>query len=255
MIIVQVSLVALFVHFYLNQSSEERQATATQLPVEEKYDAPEHERHSIPGPYSKEDLHNMAKDSKTMFEFAFQGYMDNAFPKDDLRPISCRGSESHGNIALTLLDALDSLVIFNNTDSFRKSIQWICQNPTLFDVDARVHVFEVTIRALGGLLSGHTLASRDPTLMPGYNGCLLDAAIDLADRLVPAFDTPTGIPTSWINLRYGHIKGDTRTTCTACAGTLLLEFGALSRMSGNDTYEMLSWKSIEELWSKITYVL
>lgn len=115
--------------------------------------------------------------------------------------------------------------------------------------------------------------------MPGYNGSLLRLAVDLTDRFMPAFDTPTGIPLSWVNLRrvggggdfgfggpcagrgsldavfeqpasackpaaselapvaacpklQGQIPGDVRSTCTACAGTLLLEFGVLSRLTG-----------------------
>lgn len=37
--------------------------------------------------------------------------------------------------------------------------------------------------------------------MPGYDGALLRLGVDLADRLLPAFDTPTGVPLSWVNLR------------------------------------------------------
>ena len=49
----------------------------------------------------------------------------------------------------------------------------------------------------------HTLihAVQDLTLVPGYDGCLLRLAADLGDRLAPAFETGTGIPLSWINLR------------------------------------------------------
>ena len=39
-------------------------------------------------------------------------------------------------------------------------------------------------------------------LVPAYDGCLLRLAVDLADRFMPAFDTPTGIPLSWVNLRH-----------------------------------------------------
>ena len=31
--------------------------------------------------------------------------------QDELRPISCTGHDSHGGVALTLIDALDSLVV------------------------------------------------------------------------------------------------------------------------------------------------
>ena len=70
-----------------------------------------------------------------------------------------------------------------------------------FDVDVRVHVFELTIRAVGGLLSAHILIEQDPSLVPGYDGALLRLAVELTDRLLPAFDTPTGVPLSWVNLR------------------------------------------------------
>lgn len=46
-----------------------------------------------------------------MFRFGYGQYMRHAFPLDDLRPISCRGRNSQGGIALTLIDSLDTLVV------------------------------------------------------------------------------------------------------------------------------------------------
>lgn len=46
-----------------------------------------------------------------MFRFGYSQYMERAFPRDDLRPISCRGKDSQGGIALTLIDSLDTLVV------------------------------------------------------------------------------------------------------------------------------------------------
>lgn len=46
-----------------------------------------------------------------MFRFGYGEYMRLAFPKDDLRPISCRGKDSQGGIALTLIDSLDTLIV------------------------------------------------------------------------------------------------------------------------------------------------
>ena len=54
---------------------------------------------------------------------------------------------------------------------------------------------------------------------------------------MPAFETPTGVPEAWLNLHSGKIPGETKDTCTACAGTMVLEFGVLSRLSGNPLYE------------------
>lgn len=75
-----------------------------------------------------------------------------------------------------------------------------------------VSVFETTIRVLGGLLSAHLLAT-DPSLGiynashflrdegSGYHGELLGLATDLGSRLLPAFNTKTGIPYGTVNLR------------------------------------------------------
>lgn len=184
-----------------------------------------------------------------MFDHAFQGYMDRAFPMDDLRPISCTGSNSQGGIALTLLDSLDMLYLLKKGKELRKAVLFISKSLD-FDIDVRVHVFEVTIRALGGLLSGHVLLSKDSKMVPWYRGELLDQAVSLADKLLPAFDTPTGVPLSWINLKRGQIKGDTRITCTACAGTMLLEFGVLSRLTNNPIYENKAKTAVVYLYTK-----
>ena len=68
--------------------------------------------------------------------------------QDELRPISCTGHDSQGGIAITLIDALDSLIMFGQINSLRHAVWWIGQHLD-FNVDARVHVFELTIRALG----------------------------------------------------------------------------------------------------------
>jgi len=60
-----------------------------------------------------------------------------------------------------------------------------------------------------GLLSAHLLAV-DPVFnaVPGYQGELLALALDLARRLLPAFDTPTGIPFGAVNLMRGVPPGE-----------------------------------------------
>ena len=56
----------------------------------------------------------------------------------------------------------------------------------------------------GGLLSAHVLLLKNVLLMPGYQGQLLRLAMELGDRLLPAFRTPSGIPLSWVNL--AHVR-------------------------------------------------
>jgi len=88
-------------------------------------------------------------------------------------------------------------------------------------------VFEAAIRVLGGLLSAHLMMEEDKDLRPEwYFGDLLTLAHDLADRLLPAFETPSGIPHPRVNLVQGVPKNGFETTCTAGAGSLTLEFGS-----------------------------
>ncbi|ONI05458.1 hypothetical protein PRUPE_5G008500 [Prunus persica] len=50
-----------------------------------------------------------------------------------------------------------SLVIMGNNTEFQSSVVWLSENLTL--VDARVNLVECNIRVLGGLVSGHLLAT------------------------------------------------------------------------------------------------
>lgn len=74
---------------------------------------------------------------------------------------------------------------------------------------------------------------------PGWpcNGPLLRLAEDVAQRLIAAFDTTTGMPYGTINLRSGVPPGETSVTCTAGVGTFIIEFGTLSRLTGDPLYE------------------
>ena len=164
--------------------------------------------------------------------------------------MSCQGENNYGGYALTLVDLLDTLVVLNQTEDFRKSVTWLIDN-LRFDTDLNVSVFETTIRVLGGLLSGHFLAQdADLELFPGYQGQLLSKAVDLADRLLPAFQTPTGIPFGTVNLKHGVPIGETVVANVASAGTLILEWGLLSRLTGDPKYEAVAKRSLDSVWAK-----
>jgi hypothetical protein len=85
---------------------------------------------------------------------------------------------------------------------------------------------------------------RSPHVLPDYNGSLLRQALDLATRMLPAFDTASGLPSLWVNLAKGQNPTDTNVTCTACAGTLLLEFGVLSALTGGPSWARLGWAGL-----------
>jgi mannosidase alpha-like ER degradation enhancer 1 len=105
-----------------------------------------------------------------------------------------------GNFSLTLIDVLDTLVVLDDSAGFesavRNVIDWVS-----FDVNTKPQVFETTIRVMGGLLSGHLFAERpgQKFYLPWYRGQLLALAHDLGKRMLPAFNTPTGIPYARVN--------------------------------------------------------
>lgn len=198
-----------------------------------------------------------------MFYHAYNAYMDNAYPADELMPLSCKGrwkgitpsrgdmDDALGNFSLTLVDSLDTLAVMGDFSEFSRAIKLVIQDVT-FDHDIVVSVFETNIRMLGGLLSAHVLAStlkHEVPCLHWYNGELLAMAEDLGKRLLPSFNTSTGIPHGKINLRHG-MRGmsESRETCTACAGTMILEMAALSRLTGNPVYEQKAHKAMDRLW-------
>ncbi|KAG6918936.1 hypothetical protein DXG01_010591 [Tephrocybe rancida] len=175
---------------------------------------------------------------------------------DELTPLSCTGqgpdwgnpwniasNDVAGNFSLTLIDVIDTLVVLDDRHGFEQAVKNII-NWVSFDVNTKPQVFETTIRVLGGLLSGHIFANQtgQPFHLPWYRGELLQMAHDLGKRLLPAFNTPTGLPYARINLRHGVTKGETLETCTAGAGSLILEFATLSRLTGDDRFEKAAHK-------------
>ncbi|RXM98419.1 ER degradation-enhancing alpha-mannosidase-like protein 3 [Acipenser ruthenus] len=109
-----------------------------------------------------------------------------------------------------------------------------------------------------GLLGAHVMATmlqQRQERMQWYKNELLAMATDLGHRLLPAFNTTSGLPYPRVNLRYGVLNPLSRTgtesnTCTACAGTMILEFAALSRLSGEPVFEGHARRALDVLWEK-----
>ena len=116
-------------------------------------------------------------------------------PSDLLGSANVATNDVAGNFSVTLVDALDTLVVLNDTAKFEDAVRNVIDRVS-FSIDTKPQVFETTIRVLGGLLSAHQFASApgQPFYISWYRNQLLDLAYDLGNRLLPAFKTPTGIP-------------------------------------------------------------
>lgn len=201
--------------------------------------------------YKREDILRLREEVREMFQHAYDSYLRYAYPYDELRPLSCDGVDTWGSYSLTLIDALDTLAIMGNYSEFNRVVEVVLQRED-FDADINVSVFETNIRIVGGLLSAHLLSHKTGIeLEPGWpcNGPLLRLAEDVAHRLIAAFDTTTGMPYGTINLRNGVPPGETSVTCTAGVGTFIVEFGTLSRLTGDPLYEEVAYNALKSLYN------
>ncbi|XP_023724784.1 endoplasmic reticulum mannosyl-oligosaccharide 1,2-alpha-mannosidase isoform X2 [Cryptotermes secundus] len=112
---------------------------------------------------------------------------------------------------------------------FAEAREWVA-NSLHFDGNRDVNLFEVTIRVLGSLLSSYHLSG---------DRMFLDKAVDLGTRLLPCFDSDSGVPYSDVNLatRKAHSPKWSPDSSTSEVTTIQLEFRDLSRCTGDPKFE------------------
>jgi len=170
---------------------------------------------------------------------AWRGYEQYAWGHDELKPVSRTAHDWHReSLLMTPVDALDTLLLLGLKDEAARAKALILEKLS-FDRDIPVKNFEITIRILGGLLSAHQ-ATGDPRL--------LSLAEDLGTRLLPAFSSTTGMPYMYVNLKTGKTSG--ARSNPAEIGTLLLEFGTLSKLTGKPVFYDKAKKALVALYSR-----
>ncbi|KAJ3441021.1 er degradation-enhancing alpha-mannosidase-like protein [Anaeramoeba flamelloides] len=185
------------------------------------------------------------------FKRIFEQYMDNAFPHDLLLPLNCKWKDLYGANAMTLVDNLDSLIIFGEKATFQNALGRLKElSLPNFKMDVHVNCFESNIRFMGGLLSAH-LQAKNLTI-ENYSDYFLKKAEELGTRLLPAFQTPTLIPFGSINLLSGVDADESKRTSLASAGTHTLEWGMLSKLTSNPIYYHKARQAIDSLWKRKT---
>lgn len=164
------------------------------------------------------------------FMHAWNAYKRYAWGHDELRPVS-KGWQEWFGIGLTIVDSLDTMYIMGLKDEFKLGRDWVARNLT-FSRDGDVQLFEIVIRALGGLMSSYHLSG---------DRIFLHKALELGNRLFPCFNGPTKVPCNRINMRTG--KSNFIEISTAETGTLQLEFRALARAVQDNKFE----KAMEDI--------
>jgi Glycosyl hydrolase family 47 len=189
---------------------------------------------------SHQDEHaQLAARVRTEFLHAWNNYERYAWGHDALRPLSKAGHDWYGqSLLMTPVDALDTLILMH-LDTEAERARALIISDLLFDRDIYVKNFEVTIRLLGGLLSSYQLT---------HDKRLLSLAEDLGNRLLPVFNSPTGLPYVYVNLQTGQTRDPV--TNPAETGTLLLEFGTLSRLTGRPVFYEKAKRALVETFKR-----
>ncbi|XP_073937056.1 mannosyl-oligosaccharide 1,2-alpha-mannosidase IC isoform X2 [Castor canadensis] len=168
---------------------------------------------------------------KEMMRFSWQNYKLYAMGENELRPLTKDGYEGNmfgGLSGATIIDSLDTLYLMELKEEFQEAKAWVKESFHL-NVSGEASLFEVNIRYIGGLLSAFYLTGEEVFRLK---------AIKLGEKLLPAFNTPTGIPKGVVNFKSGSWGWTTAGSSSILAefGSLHLEFLHLTELSGNQVF-------------------
>ncbi|XP_067390038.1 mannosyl-oligosaccharide 1,2-alpha-mannosidase IC isoform X1 [Emydura macquarii macquarii] len=192
-------------------------------------------RHPVLGRQGGEEPETRARrlKIKEMMKFAWDNYKRYALGKNELRPLTKNGHIGNmfgGLRGATIVDALDTLYIMELGEEFQEAKSWVEKSFDL-NVNGEASLFEVNIRYVGGLLAAYYLTGEE---------VFKSKALELGEKLLPAFNTPTGIPRGVINLGSGMSWSwgwaSAGSSILAEFGTLHLEFLHLTELSGNPVF-------------------
>src|SRR5689334_17326798 len=181
----------------------------------------------------------LAEQVRAEFLHAWNGYKKYAWGHDDLNPLSRTYHDWYAQpLLMTPVDALDTMWLMGFKDEYAKTQNYVLGHLS-FDKDLSVQNFEITIRLLGGLLTNYQLSGDKRFLL---------LAEDLGKRLLPAFDSPTGMPYRYVNLRTKAVRD--AVSNPAETGTLLIEFGTLSKLTGNPVFYDKAKRALVETYNR-----
>ncbi|PWN27314.1 seven-hairpin glycosidase, partial [Jaminaea rosea] len=173
---------------------------------------------------------------KNAFLHSWEGYKRIAWGHDELRPVSEEAQDPFNGWGATIVDALDTLLVMDLPKEYnyaREHVRdidfWYLggERSAYGRNDGRVPVFETAIRYLGGFLSAYDLSGDE---------LMKDRAEELAQLILPAFFTRTGVPLGRVRFGATPYPGAGGGVVLAEAGSMLLEFTRLWQVTGNRTY-------------------
>lgn len=167
---------------------------------------------------------------KEAFERCWKSYKDLAWQTDELAPLSGLPQNGLGGWGTTLVDNLDTLWIMGMHDEFNKAVEAVTQIRYEETPSPDINTHETNTRHLGGLLAAYDLSG---------DRRLLEKAINVADMLYAAFDTPNRMPITHWDLPRAERQEEQLAEEAASPselGSFVLEFTRLSQITGDQRY-------------------
>lgn len=187
-------------------------------------------------PVNKEE---MAQKVVAEFKHSWNGYKKFAWGHDALNPISGKAHDWYKeSLLMTPVDAFSTMCTMG-LDSEKREAKELIFEKLSFDKDIYVQHFEITIRLLGGLLSAYQMDG---------DARFLKLAEDLAKRMMPVWDSPTGMPYGFVNLKTGAVRDSI--SSSAGIGTCILENAVLSKLTGNPIYVQKAERAMLALYER-----
>ncbi|KAK6363039.1 hypothetical protein TWF730_000486 [Orbilia blumenaviensis] len=169
---------------------------------------------------------------KDAFKHAWEGYRKYAWGHDEVTPVSGGNKDPFAGWAATLVDALDTMAIMGLHAEFEHALTGVAKIDFTTTSRNDIPMFETTIRYLGGLLGAYDVTGQKHKI-------LLDKAVELAEILYNAFDTPNRMPVLYFEWRPEAVKQKHRAGRSACMaelGSMSVEFTRLAQITGENKY-------------------
>ena len=181
----------------------------------------------------------LAADIRQQTRQSWQAYRRYAWKHDELKPLTHTFRDWYKTpLSIAPIDGYPTLKLMGFAEE-AKQIEDYVVDTVRFDTDQYVKTYEVYQRILGGLLCMYQYTG---------NPKVLRKAEEFGQRLLPAFNSKTGIPYFYINLKTGQAKGDT--VNVAEGGSYVLEMGILSYYTQNPVYYQAGMRAERAIFSR-----
>lgn len=178
--------------------------------------------------------------------FIHKNYRERAWGADDILPVSGAASQNGYGWAGFIVESASTLALMGLWDELAESVDFITTKIDFARSNKLVDLHEATTRYLSGLLSLVDLSNAglvpENIVSQAQKDSLLRQALVLAQKLEPAYDTPTGMP--WPLLDFsantGHLDPSApqyeHPAISPSHTATLLENRVLTRLTNDPTY-------------------